>query len=97
MTAAIASVIESALWVLVGKAALIYFLVTISLSTVNGLLARHTDIGRDDTDPPNNRSNLLILTDHATGCQYLTSARGGLTPRLDESGKQICVKKGGAS
>lgn len=43
---------------------------------------------RDDTDPPDGRSGMLLLTDHKTGCQYLY--RGSLTPRMDEHGKQIC-------
>ena len=97
MSHTIESVIESALWAFVSKATMIYLLVSLALGAANGLLARYTDIGRDDTDPPGNRSNLLIMTDHATGCQYLTSVRGGLTPRLDENGKQICIKEGGAA
>lgn len=37
---------------------------------------------RDPTDPPGGRSGLMILTDHETGIEYLTTARGGITPRL---------------
>lgn len=52
----------------------------------------------DDTDSPaGQRSNMELLTDHGTGCQYLLSEGGGLTPRLDASGKHICVPKGGAN
>jgi hypothetical protein len=87
--------IEAALWNFVGKAVVIYFVVSIALGAVNGYLRNHTDIGRDETDPPQGRSYLLILTDHATGCQYLTSGRGGLTPRLDASGQHMCSKTEG--
>lgn len=46
---------------------------------------------KDDTDPPNGRSGLIIYTDHLTGCQYLTPGIwGGLTPRIDADGMPIC-------
>lgn len=46
----------------------------------------------DETDNKltGDRSNLRILIDHGTGCQYLTSPRGGLAPRLDAGGTPIC-------
>lgn len=46
----------------------------------------------DDTDDVLNgvRSNMVLYTDHGTGCQYLGKFWGGLTPRLDEDGNQIC-------
>lgn len=48
----------------------------------------------DDTDNPNGqRSNMMLLTDHGTGCQYLRVIGGGITPRLDADGKQICSEK----
>lgn len=37
---------------------------------------------RDSTDPIDGRSNLIILTDNLSGCEYLSSAYGGLTPRI---------------
>jgi hypothetical protein len=36
-------------------------------------------------DPPGGFSNLWVLTDHATGHQYLTTIAGGLTPRKPKS------------
>lgn len=36
----------------------------------------------DDTDPPNGRSGVTIVTDYGTGCQYLKTPGGGITPRL---------------
>lgn len=44
----------------------------------------------DDSDPPGGRSGMRPLTDHRTGCQYLTVPGGGVTPRLDQDGKHIC-------
>lgn len=46
------------------------------------------DIGKDDTDGEK-RSGMKPMIDAKTGCQYLT-ANGGITPRLDKTGKQIC-------
>lgn len=46
---------------------------------------------RDDSDPPEGRSDLIVYTDHLTGCQYLrSSSYSGITPRLAADGKQIC-------
>ena len=45
---------------------------------------------KDSTDPIDGRSGLEIKVDALTGCQYLTTPKGGLTPRLDANGKQIC-------
>lgn len=47
-------------------------------------------IGRDDTDGAT-RSGLVARTDARTGCQYLETAGGGITPRLDAHGNHICV------
>lgn len=43
---------------------------------------------RDSTDGEQ-RSGMILRTDHGTGCQYLESTNGGITPRLDEEGKHI--------
>lgn len=45
---------------------------------------------RDDSDPPDGNSGMKPRTDHRTGCQYLTTSYGGITPRLDHNGKHIC-------
>lgn len=34
--------------------------------------------------------NLLVYRDALTGCEYLTRFGGGLTARMDASGRQIC-------
>ena len=46
--------------------------------------------GVDETDSQEMRSNMVLRTDHGTGCQYLQTRHGGITPRLDPDGKQIC-------
>lgn len=46
-------------------------------------------VGRDDTDGES-RSGLTLRTDARTGCQYLESKGGGLTPRLDGNGEHVC-------
>ena len=56
--------------------ALFYFLINAS------------GFNKDDTDGEK-RSGMKPLIDARTGCQYLAS-NGGITPRLDKNGKQIC-------
>jgi hypothetical protein len=92
-TKLIQEIFEGAAWNVIGKLALIWLVAVITVTVANYLLATYTEIGRDDTDPPRGRSNMKILIDHQTGCQYLMSARGGLTPRLDESGRLMYSKK----
>ena len=48
----------------------------------------------DNTDTATERSGMSLYTDNKTGCQYLTVLFGALTPRMNSTGKQICVKKG---
>ena len=45
---------------------------------------------RDNSDPIGGRSNMQVLTDALTGCQYLATLRGGITPRMDADNKQVC-------
>jgi len=54
-----------------------------------GLVAMK-DIKRDSTDSPTKRSELILKVDYETGCEYLSEPRGGITPRLDSTGKHIC-------
>jgi len=48
---------------------------------------------KDSTDPIDGHSGLSIKVDAMTGCQYLTTTDGGLTPRMDKSGAQLCGDK----
>ena len=48
------------------------------------------DFERDDTDGKSVRSGMELRTDFGTGCQYLESKGGGITPRLKSDGRQVC-------
>ena len=52
-------------------------------------ISHFTDIGRDNTDSPTERSDMRLLIDHGTGCQYLNRG-SAITPRLGRDGKQVC-------
>ncbi|MBZ9649414.1 hypothetical protein K9B33_17910 [Sphingobium sp. 3R8] len=50
---------------------------------------------RDATDPPSGpRSGMRLRTDNGTGCQYLETKGGALSPRLGSDGKQVCGPTG---
>lgn len=60
-----------------------------SLLYLAGLLLGLLPLWRDSTDPPwPYRSGLSIRTDAATGCEYLETSGGAITPRMDASGHQ---------
>lgn len=48
---------------------------------------------KDSTDSPNSRNGLRIHTDNLTGCQYLSTISGDITPRLTESNTHYGCKK----
>lgn len=52
-----------------------------------------TSPSHDDTDPPSGHSGMTLYTDQRTGCQYMGTGFGGLTPRMSQDGKQICEVK----
>lgn len=54
-------------------------------STTTWLLPGGKDEHSMETD-----GDMQILTDHRTGCQYLTTSGRTLTPRLDAAGRQMC-------
>lgn len=56
------------------------------------LLSLFLNNPRDTTDPPDGRSGMKLLTDHATGCQYLYRS-GGITPRMSSDGRHMCGMK----
>jgi len=49
-------------------------------------------VGWDNTDGEK-RSGLKPHVDALTGCQYLSTPRGGLYPRLDENGQPLCGRQ----
>lgn len=77
--------IVNALWKFTGQA-----LIGIGAFGFVSWLLQTLLLPKDDTDPEIGRSNLRVLTDHRTGCQYLQAQGGGLTPRLDADGHHIC-------
>ena len=62
------------------------------ISLLSIITSMSNPLGYDETDDREKgiRSNMIMFTDHGTGCQYLGRAFGGLTPRLDIEGKPIC-------
>lgn len=46
---------------------------------------------RDDSDSLDERSGMTPLIDAKTGCEYLGYG-GGITPRMDNTGHQVCTK-----
>ena len=46
---------------------------------------------KNDATDGKKRSGMVLRIDHGTGCHYLESIMGGITPRLDTDGKQICT------
>lgn len=74
---------EGALWA-IGKWVLI---VAVGTAVFQAILPP----ARDATDPPSGvRSGVRLRTDNGTGCQYLETKGGGLSPRLAPDGKQVC-------
>ncbi len=66
------------------------FYVIVVMMFVVGTVVNFLPFWKDSTDPSFGRSGMEIKTDHLTGCQYLAT-RGGLTPRVDVNGNQICT------
>lgn len=64
-------------------------LIWIAAKELDAAVFAQWGIGRDATDGAQ-RSGVALRTDAATGCDYLLSPWGGITPRLDRAGKHIC-------
>lgn len=78
---------EGALWA-IGKWTLIVMVGTALFQAVS-------PPARDATDPPSGaRSGMLLRTDNGTGCQYLETKDGALSPRMGPDGKQVCGQGG---
>ena len=75
------------------------------IATIAGILALvltilTTDIASnpyDSTDDKENgiRSGMMLKTDYGTGCQYLVTVLGGITPRYKSDGKTVYCKASG--
>jgi hypothetical protein len=56
------------------------------------------DPPRDDCDTAQGRCGMKVRRDALTGCEYLETWLGGITPRMNGDGKQVCRNIGtGAS
>lgn len=44
----------------------------------------------DDSDAPGKRSGFAVHRDALTGCEYVSAPKGGISPRLNASGAQVC-------
>ncbi|MCG7348957.1 DUF6440 family protein [Sphingomonas sp. ACRSK] len=72
----------------IARLALVWIGITILLALILSALG----YGWDDTDDRGAgvHSQMALRTDHGTGCQYLETSGGGITPRLNADGKQVC-------
>lgn len=75
-----------------GDVVLIVFVVFAVLSVGVPLVGRALNMGPiDDTDTAFGKSSgMAPRRDALTGCEYLETRGGGLTPRLGADGRQIC-------
>jgi len=66
----------------------------ISFGIIIIIMILNDDFKRNTTDFPfpDKRSNMELHIDALTGCHYLSSKNGGLTPRLSSNGNHICLK-----
>ena len=71
----------------IGWTALLIFVAVTVLATGRNMLG----MGTDETDAGGGqRSGVTLRIDHGTGCHYLETTGGGITPRLDPAGDHIC-------
>ena len=64
-------------------------ILVVTVSIIIQLCWSYLPIQRDNSDG-NTRSGVSVHVDALTGCEYLGGMHGGLTPRLDINGLQIC-------
>lgn len=63
----------------------------VTIIIIASLLAL-SGFNKDSTDTSNwHRSGMRLYTDAATGVQYLSDGKGGLTPRIYSDGKIVTV------
>lgn len=70
---------------LVAVAVGISVVISLVLAVLSSLSAK------DNTDPSDSRSGMVLYVDAATGCNYLSSgSQHGITPRLRRDGSHWC-------
>jgi hypothetical protein len=67
----------------------IWLLVLIVVGVLSVALAPYASTDATDRDA-RHRSSFTLRTDYGSGCQYLESDKGFLTPRMGGDGRQIC-------
>lgn len=69
-----------------------YFIIGLFISGVVTMISDHFRWRFDGTDnvETGQRSGMKLRTDYGTGCQYLETRDGSLSPRLGADGKQFC-------
>ncbi|KQM18414.1 DUF6440 family protein [Novosphingobium sp. Leaf2] len=74
------------------RAIAVFSIALLVFTAATRLTFRYFSIGYDETDnkATGERSGLRIYTDHATGCQYIATSNGNLTPRINADGAHIC-------
>ena len=63
---------------------------SIAGAEIDAAIFKWSGYGADSTDTEDHRSGMALFTDAGTGCQYLASPWGGITPRMGASGKHVC-------
>lgn len=71
------------------KQAFSFILGLIVIAIILAGIIQYFTVPKDSTDSPDSRSGMSLHTDYETGCQYLSTVYGGITPRLDAKGYQI--------
>lgn len=69
-----------------------WFVIGLVVVAIIGAVSEGMQWGFDGTDDKEHgkRSGITLRTDHGTGCQYLETSDGGITPRLTPEGKHYC-------
>lgn len=65
-------------------------LLAVFSAEMDAALFRAYGFGADSTDSSSARSGMALHRDAETGCEYLASPWGGITPRLRASGDHMC-------
>ncbi len=76
-------------------ARLVYWLLWIGIAAVTILAGRTLITGHAPFETPVDKQTgtaaLLVATDAGTGCQYVLTPWGGITPRTGRDGHQLCA------
>jgi hypothetical protein len=78
-------------------ARLVYVAAWLVLAAVIFVVARGFGTGHwplaSALDPQTGTAEIDVATDAGTGCQYILTPWGGITPRMGADGRQVCARK----